>query len=150
MSSVLKCRPRARKAAKRGDQRKLHKNWKTSMRNPVRKIIGAILLLPGLTCHAAVVLDGKTTTPEMIARIADGESVIVPPEASQRVTQGHELVLEAATQGQRIYGLTVGVGLNKNRQMVDAQGQLTPEVIAASARFNAALLHAHSAGVGPD
>jgi histidine ammonia-lyase len=150
MLSALKCRPRARKAAKRGDQRKLHKNWKTSMRNPVRKIIGAILLLPALTGHAAVVLDGKTTTPEMIARIADGESVIVPPEALQRVTQGHELVLEAAMQGQRIYGLTVGVGLNKDRQMVDAQGQLTPEVIAASTRFNAALLHAHSAGVGPD
>jgi histidine ammonia-lyase len=120
------------------------------MRNPVRKIIGVLLLLPTLTCHASVVLDGKATTPEMIARIADGESVIVPREALQRVTQGHELVLEAAAQGQRIYGLTVGVGLNKDRQMVDAQGQLTPEIIAASTRFNAALLHAHSAGVGPD
>ncbi len=120
------------------------------MRNPVRKIIGAIVLLPVLTCHAAVVLDGRTTTPEMIARIADGETVFVPPEALQHVKQGHELVLEAATQGQRIYGLTVGVGLNKDREMVDAQGKLTPEVIAASTRFNAALLHAHSAGVGPD
>nr|WP_240057405.1 aromatic amino acid ammonia-lyase [Paraburkholderia azotifigens] len=128
----------------------LTKLGKIFMRNPVNIIIGTLLLLPALTCHASVVLDGKATTPEMIERIADGESVIVPREALFRVDQGHGLMLEAAAQGQRIYGLTVGVGLNKDRQMVDAQGQLTTEVIAASKRFNAALLHAHSAGVGQD
>jgi len=120
------------------------------MLNPVRQIIGALLLLPALASHAAVVLDGQSTTPETIAAIADGEPVQIAAKAAQRVAEGHQLVLDAATQGQRIYGLTVGVGLNKDRQMVDAKGQLTPEVIDASIRFNAALLHAHSAGVGAD
>jgi histidine ammonia-lyase len=143
-------RLQGRKVIKTETNATLTKPGYTFMRNPLKRIVVALSLLPALTCHASVVLDGKGTTPEMIASIADGETVIVPPEALQRVTQAHELMLEAAAQGQRIYGLTVGVGLNKDRQMVDAKGQPTPEVIDASKRFNAALLHAHSAGVGAD
>ncbi|MGH8781638.1 HAL/PAL/TAL family ammonia-lyase [Paraburkholderia sp.] len=120
------------------------------MSHAVRRMIGALLLLPALVCHAAVTLDGKSATPEMIASIATGDEVVIAPAGARRVAKGYDLLLDAATQGQRIYGLTVGVGMNKDRQMVDAQGKLTPEVIEASMRFNAALLHAHSAAVGPD
>jgi histidine ammonia-lyase len=117
---------------------------------PKKYIVGVGFLFAALTCHATVTLDGRSVTPEMIVRIAQGEEVDVPAGAKARVEKGHELLLEAAAEGQRIYGLTVGVGLNKDRQMVDAQGKLTPEAIQASTRFNAALLHAHSGGVGPD
>jgi len=48
----------------------------------------------------------------------------------------------------KIYGLTVGVGLNKDRAMVDVHGKLTQEVIDASKKFNIGLLHAHSGGIG--
>ncbi|MDQ7982323.1 aromatic amino acid ammonia-lyase [Paraburkholderia sp. SARCC-3016] len=116
----------------------------------IRRGVGAALILAALQAHATVALDGKSATPEIIASIAAGENVEITPEAAKRVDASHELLLQAAVQGQRIYGLTVGVGLNKDRQMVDAQGKLTPEVIEASKVFNAALLHAHSAGVGPD
>ncbi|AUT75959.1 sugar transporter [Paraburkholderia hospita] len=113
-------------------------------------MVGVSAVLASLSCHASVLLDGRSVTPEAIARVADGEIVDIPASARARVAKGHDIVLAAAADGQRIYGLTVGVGLNKDRQMVDAKGQLTPEVIDASTRFNAALLHAHSAGVGTD
>jgi histidine ammonia-lyase len=115
-----------------------------------RYVVGIGAFLTALSCYAAVTFDGRSATPEAIARVANGESVDVPASALARVAKGHDVLLAAAADGQSIYGLTVGVGLNKDRQMVDAKGQLTPEVINASMRFNAALLHAHSAGVGPD
>ncbi|MBP0596221.1 aromatic amino acid lyase [Paraburkholderia sp. LEh10] len=120
------------------------------MRRAFRYVVGIAVVLASLSCQAAVTLDGTSVTPESIARVADGETVEVPASSLARVAKGHDVVLAAAADGQRIYGLTVGVGLNKDRQMVDAKGRLTPEVIDASMRFNAALLHAHSAGVGPD
>lgn len=57
--------------------------------------------------------------------------------------------MTAAHSGTPVYGLTVGVGLNKDQPIFDAKGNLTPEVIDASKKFNAAALRAHSAGVGP-
>ncbi|MFM0742209.1 aromatic amino acid lyase [Paraburkholderia xenovorans] len=120
------------------------------MLGSVKCVAGILLLIPAFACQATIVLDGMSATPESIARIADGEELRVTREASERVVKGHDLILEAAVEGQRIYGLTVGVGLNKDLQMVDVNGKLTPEVLQASTRFNAALLHAHAAGVGPD
>ncbi|MGY2237723.1 HAL/PAL/TAL family ammonia-lyase [Pseudomonas gingeri] len=96
----------------------------------------------------AVQLDGRSITPAIIAQVADGEPVTVAASATQRVAQGHQVLLEAARHGQKIYGLTVGVGLNKDRKMVDIHGQLSQEVIEASRQFNIGLLHAHSGGAG--
>ncbi|HVE07879.1 MAG TPA: aromatic amino acid ammonia-lyase [Paraburkholderia sp.] len=120
------------------------------MYTSIRRALGAALMLAALQAHAVVVLDGRSATPETIAGIAAGEPVEIASQAAKRVAASHDLLLAAAVQGQRIYGLTVGVGLNKDRQMVDAEGKLTPDVIEASKVFNAALLHAHSAAVGPD
>ena len=103
-----------------------------------------------LAAIASVELDGRYVTPEAIARIAQGEPALIAPAARERVRQSHQLLLDAARQGQQIYGLTVGVGENKDREMVDARGQLTPEVIDASRRFNIGLLRSHGMGTGPD
>lgn len=103
-----------------------------------------------LIAVADVTLDGRTATPESITRIAQGEPVRITPAARERVRQSHQLLLDAARQGQQIYGLTVGVGENKDREMVDASGQLTPAVIEASRRFNIGLLRSHGMGTGPD
>lgn len=100
--------------------------------------------------RADVELDGHNATPESIARIAQGEPVRIAPQARERVREAHLVLLNAARNGQKIYGLTVGVGLNKDREMVDTKGQLTQEIIDASRRFNVGLLRAHGGGVGPD
>lgn len=97
---------------------------------------------------ATVTLDGHSITPQMIANVADGEAVAVAPAAINRVTLSHQVLIEAAQNGLKIYGLTVGVGLNKDRPMVDVHGKLTQEVIDASKKFNVGLLHAHSGGIG--
>lgn len=114
----------------------------------------ALSLLAALTLGysqlglATVTLDGHSITPQMIANVADGEAVAVAPAAIKRVTMSHKVLIEAAQNGLKIYGLTVGVGLNKDRPMVDVHGKLTQEVIDASKKFNVGLLHAHSGGIG--
>ncbi|MGO2438316.1 MAG: HAL/PAL/TAL family ammonia-lyase [Serratia proteamaculans] len=97
---------------------------------------------------AIVTLDGHSITPQMIANVADGEAVAVAPAAIKRVTMSHKVLIEAAQNGLKIYGLTVGVGLNKDGPMVDVHGKLTQEVVDASKKFNVGLLHAHSGGIG--
>lgn len=110
----------------------------------------AVMLLALLPARAEVELDGRHASPESIARIARGETLRIAPAALARVRQSHAVLLAGARAGQKIYGLTVGVGLNKDRDMVDAHGQLSADIVAASRRFNAGLLHAHGGGVGPD
>lgn len=112
-------------------------------------IAGSYLLLTS-GALADVTLNGRDTTPEMIVRVAKGEKVIVPPESLEKVSKAFDILLQGAREGQEIYGLTVGVGWNKDRKMVDAKGELTPELLEASRHFNEGLLRAHSVGVGPD
>lgn len=97
-----------------------------------------------------ITLDGKGVTPQEIARIANGAKVKIDDAAMQKVKKAHEILLSAAKDGQKIYGLTVGVGLNKDRSFVDAKGNLDAEVIEASTKFNIGLIHAHCGGVGED
>lgn len=95
-------------------------------------------------------LDGRSITPAVILRIARGEAVRVAPAALKQVARAHATLLKAAAIGQEIYGLTVGVGKNKDRAVVDARGVLTPKVINASREFNIGLIRSHCAGFGPD
>jgi len=97
---------------------------------------------------ATVTLDGHSITPAQISSVAAGEQVAIAPAALARVKQANQVLIDAAQNGQKIYGLTVGVGLNKDRPMVDVHGKLTQEVIDASRAFNIGLLHAHSGGIG--
>ncbi|ADO75486.1 HAL/PAL/TAL family ammonia-lyase [Stigmatella aurantiaca] len=113
-------------------------------------VIIAAMFLRAAPAQADVTLDGKSATPEAIAAIAQGQPVKIAPEAFKRIEQAHRVLLQAAAEGQTIYGLTVGVGLNKDRAMVDAQGKLTEEVIEASRRFQVGLIRAHSGSVGPE
>lgn len=119
-------------------------------RMPLRTLTLAVLTSLSLHAHATVELDGRNATPDAITRITLGEPVQVAPAAMERVKKAHEVLMAAAAAGQKIYGLTVGVGQNKDRDMVDAHGKLSREVIRASQEFNIGLLHAHAGGVGPD
>ncbi|NPT53590.1 HAL/PAL/TAL family ammonia-lyase [Paraburkholderia elongata] len=120
------------------------------MLRPIRCAIIAATLVHAPFSFADVVLDGHSATPEIIASIADGEAISIAPVAMKRVEAAHTVLLESAQAGQQIYGLTTGVGENKDRSMVDAKGKLTQEIIDASGRFNVGLIHAHSGSVGPD
>lgn len=98
-----------------------------------------------------VVLDGHHLTPNEVVAIArDSAEVVIDKTALERVRRSHEMLLLAARHGQAIYGLTVGVGLNKDQQMVNVEGKLSEAVIQRSKVFNRSLIHAHSAGAGPD
>ncbi|MEG0885654.1 MAG: aromatic amino acid lyase, partial [Janthinobacterium sp.] len=89
-------------------------------RRALRAGVFAAALLALLPARAEVELDGRHASPESIARIARGETLRIAPAALARVRQSHQVLLDAARSGQKIYGLTVGVGLNKDRDMVDA------------------------------
>ena len=84
----------------------------------------------------AVELNGKNLTQQDAWAIAEGAPVTIAPEAMNRVQKSYDLVLDAAKNGREIYGLTVGVGLNKDHKVLSANGELSDEVKAASRRFN--------------
>ncbi|WP_336194295.1 aromatic amino acid ammonia-lyase [Providencia stuartii] len=93
-------------------------------------------------------LNGNSLTPSIVESIANGEKVCVDPFAMEKVKLAHSILIKAALQGVKIYGLTVGVGLNKDQEWIDLNGKLTNEVIEKSVQFNINLLRAHSVGVG--
>jgi histidine ammonia-lyase len=98
-----------------------------------------------------LVLNGNNLTPSDVVKVArNGTKVNLSDAALKRLQAAHELLLLAAKKGQAIYGLTQGVGLNKDRTLVDAKGNLSEEVIRRSQEFNRGLIYAHSAGAGPE
>lgn len=97
----------------------------------------------------AVELNGKNLTQQDAWAIAEGAPVSIAPEAMNRVQKSYDLVLDAAKNGREIYGLTVGVGLNKDHKVLSANGELSDEVKAASRRFNYSTLRSHSVAAGP-
>lgn len=109
-----------------------------------------VLAISAFSLNAEIILDGNSITTQDIVKIANGEKVKIDKNALNRVKASHEILLGAAKGGQKIYGLTVGVGLNKDRNFVDAKGNLSGEVIKASTNFNIGLIHAHCGGVGAD
>lgn len=107
------------------------------------------LAFAGTLSAQTVVLDGAHLTMEDAWKVAQGEAdVAIAPEALDRVLKSHQLVMAAASSGKPAYGLTVGVGLNKDRSLFKANGELSDDVLKASREFNYNALRAHSAGVG--
>ncbi len=104
---------------------------------------------------APLVLDGASLTAESLVEAArSARPVDVTAECWARVRDGARLVREAAAACQPIYGLTTGVGANKDRESLDCaalvgdDGTLSGEVLEASEAFNRALLFAQAAALG--
>ena len=115
--------------------------------------VGGCVALAG-ACFSAVAapleLTGQPLGVEQVVAVAAGlQPVSVQPAARVRVTQGFEVVLAAARAGMPVYGLTTGVGWNKDRQALVKNGALDPDLLTASQRFNIGTLRAHAAAVGP-
>lgn len=98
-----------------------------------------------------VMLDGHSLSETDAWRIAEaGAPVALAASAVERVQHAHTLLMEAVKGGRPVYGLTVGVGLNKDQKLFEPSGELSPEVLAASREFNRDALRSHSASIGPD
>lgn len=116
---------------------------------PIAASVATSLLLLSGAANATVTLTGADLTQDQAWRIAQGEEVAISKKAMKQVTDSNRLVMAAARAGVEIYGLTVGVGLNKDHHLFDAKGGLTPEVRKASIEFNRNILRSHSVGYGP-
>ena len=116
---------------------------------PIAASVATSLLLLSGAANATVTLTGADLTQDQAWRIAQGEEVAISKKAMKQVTDSNRLVMAAARAGVEIYGLTVGVGLNKDHHLLDAKGDLTPEVRKASIEFNRNILRSHSVGYGP-
>ena len=116
---------------------------------PIAASVATSLLLLSGAANATVTLTGADLTQDQAWRIAQGEEVAISKKALKQVTDSNRLVMAAARAGVEIYGLTVGVGLNKDHHLFDAKGDLTPEVRKASIEFNRNILRSHSVGYGP-
>ncbi|HVW68353.1 MAG TPA: aromatic amino acid ammonia-lyase [Steroidobacteraceae bacterium] len=88
------------------------------------------------------------STADVIEVARQGRLVAIDPAARDRVARTFEVVLAAARAHLPVYGLTTGVGWNKDKEALKASGALDPDLIAASERFNLGTLRAHAAGVG--
>ena len=79
-------------------------------------IIALLLMSAGIANAGVVTLNGSNLTQDKAWAIAEGkDTVAIAPEAMDRLKKAHELVLLAAKGGTPVYGLTVGVGLNKDK-----------------------------------
>ncbi|MCZ7451414.1 aromatic amino acid ammonia-lyase [Rhizobium rhizogenes] len=98
-------------------------------------------------------IDGQNLTVEQVVGLArdDSAKITLTESADKRIAEGFDLVMEAALQGKAVYGLTVGVGWNKDRPvfaMKDGKRVLDDDLLKLSRAFNSTSLRAHGAGVG--
>ena len=123
-----------------------------------RYLTGLIVVL-SLSCVPAMARTQDTRRPLLLnggaLSVADiievarqGRPVDISPQARARVAATFEVVLAAARAHLPVYGLTTGVGWNKDKDALEGAGSLDPDLMAASQRFNLGTLRAHAAGVG--
>lgn len=106
------------------------------------------LLFGTANANDVITLNGENISPENINAIAAGAKVAVSDAAKSRAEKSFQTLLNAAKTGQKIYGFTVGVGWNKDRDFVTVNGDLDEALIAASKDFNKGLIRAHVGAVG--
>ncbi|WP_026368463.1 HAL/PAL/TAL family ammonia-lyase [Aminiphilus circumscriptus] len=116
--------------------------------------LGVFFALAGVVAasETPLVLTGKNLTIEDIVSVAvEGRKVAVSEEAMKNVSHSYDTVMKAAVEGMPVYGLTVGVGWNKDRPVfttVEGKKVLSDELLNMSKKFNIISLRAHCAGVG--
>jgi histidine ammonia-lyase len=113
--------------------------------------LGCLLLVLGPVPARAepLALSGGQLTIGEIAEVAkQGRQVAEVAAARLRVAHAFDAILAAARAHMPVYGLTTGVGWNKDRPALGPDTELDPELLAASRRFNIGTLHAHAAAVG--
>ncbi|WP_432408727.1 HAL/PAL/TAL family ammonia-lyase [Wukongibacter sp. M2B1] len=88
-----------------------------------------------------LILNGENLTVEEVDRVArQGVKIEIALEAMNRLEKARELVFELADKGIPIYGFTVGVGWNKDKEVFDEYFE----------EYNRNLIYAHCVAVGPE
>lgn len=113
-----------------------------------RSLLACLVSVSAWVQAQTITLTGNTTSPAQIAAIANGAQVAVSEEGRKQAEKSFAVLLKAAETGQPIYGFTIGVGWNKDRKFVSADGALDKALIDASKAFNYGLIRAHVGAVG--
>lgn len=89
---------------------------------------------------------------DMVNKVAtENATVVLSQDAKNNIKAGYDAVMQAALNNVPVYGLTVGVGWNKDHPVfheVNGQRVLSSELIDLSRKFNLSSLRAHSSGLG--
>ncbi|HAG23169.1 MAG TPA: hypothetical protein DCG87_07765, partial [Synergistaceae bacterium] len=89
-------------------------------------VVVAVILALATAVYASekpLVLTGNDLTIEDIASVAaEGRKISISKEAMQNVSRSYDTVTRAAVEGIPVYGLTVGVGWNKDRPVFETVG----------------------------
>lgn len=97
---------------------------------------------------ANVALDGHALTADGVVAVARrGASVSVRKSVMARVQRSYDLLFEAAREDKAIYGLTRGVGENKDKTIFKG-GKIDSEARRLSEQFNANLLRVQATAFG--
>ncbi|PSS67789.1 phenylalanine ammonia-lyase [Shewanella algae] len=113
-------------------------------------IVSAVALPLGCTSAAEVItLDGQSLKIEQLLQLKDKQvQVALSKEAQKTIHASHELLIDSARKGTPVYGLTVGVGKNKDTPVFGKDGSLSAEARKLSEDFNRNMLFTHSAASG--
>lgn len=120
----------------------------------VTLFVSTVFIAPSVHASAAagIELGGGKLTIEQVVEVARQQTpVSVSSSTMERVDLGYNVVLEAALANVPVYGLTVGVGLNKDRPIfkeVNGQRVLSEEVLDVSRQFNLNSLRSHAGASG--
>ncbi|QIM67556.1 hypothetical protein A4G16_09390 [Mannheimia granulomatis] len=120
------------------------------------KLINISILLTlsftSISSFALQLTPDRNLTLEQVEQVArKNETVNINDQAWKNIEQGHNVILEAALNNVPVYGLTVGVGWNKDKPIfMEKNGTkvVSDELLAVSKKFNKSSLRAHSAGLG--
>lgn len=111
---------------------------------------------------ALIELTGNDLTPQQVVAVArHGAKVTFPRELMVNIEKGFNVLIEAAKQGMPVYGVTTGVGENKDQAVFGEDGgkgkgkgkELSPDekiavLLERSKQFNLTSIRAHTSGTG--
>jgi histidine ammonia-lyase len=127
--------------------------WKTYKKNYTFFLYVFIVVFPISANATEIILDGNSLTLEQIFNVSMNpeNKITITSETMKKVEKGFHIVLEAALQNKPVYGLTVGVGWNKDKPIfheVNGKKIISEDLLSQSKSFNLSSLRAHAAGVG--
>lgn len=109
-------------------------------------------------CHCSYAQDEILLTPdrqltlEQVKQVARNNVKVALSQSSwENIEKGHNVVIQAALKNMPVYGLTVGVGWNKDKPVFQEKNgikELSPELLSLSNHFNLSSLRAHALGIG--
>ncbi|MEL4431155.1 aromatic amino acid ammonia-lyase [Shewanella mangrovisoli] len=94
-------------------------------------------------------LTGSSLNVESLLKLKDSNNKIsLTNYAEKNIRNSYDLLMDSARKGTPVYGLTVGVGKNKDTPVFSKDGSLTSEGRQLSETFNRNMLYTHSAASG--